>query len=75
MKTFFHKNFFLVLHYNENTFSIIQRMWEAFIVVSQGVNDTSELVYIHQDFLEAHGTDKFRTESEEILFKKFSSNF
>ena len=58
-------------------FSIIQSMWEAFIVVSQGVNETSELVYtgIHQDSLETRGAVRFRTESENILFKYFHRIF
>ena len=41
MKNVFFIKFFSGLHYNANTFWIIQRMWKVFIVVSRAVNDTS----------------------------------
>ena len=43
--------FFSGLHYNANTFWIIQRMWKGIIVVSREVNDTSGSAHvIHHSF-------------------------
>ena len=48
---FFFIKIFSGLHYNANTFWIIQRMWKVFIVVSQAVNDTSGSAHVIQHSL------------------------
>ena len=66
------KNFLMVLHYNAITFLIIHRMWKAFIVVYQAVNDTSGSARELQDSIKTY--EIFNLGSE-ISMENFSSNF
>ena len=69
---FFIKNF-SGLHYNANTFWVIQRMWKVLIVVSQAVNDTLGSAHVIQHSLKLQVIVKFRSK---ILMKNvFSTTF
>ena len=48
------------LHYNANTFWIIHRMWKAFMVVSQAVNDNSGSVRELQHSIKTYEILKFK---------------
>ena len=61
MKKYFFIIFFSGLHYNANTFWIIQRMWKVFLVVSQAVNDTSGAAHVIQYSLKLEVIVKFRS--------------
>ena len=45
-KSFFFIKMFLILYCNVNTFRIIHKKWETFIVVSKAVNETSRSAHI-----------------------------
>ena len=60
MKNVFFIKLFSGLHYNANTFWIIQRMWKVFIVVSRAVNDTSGSAHVIHHSLKLQVIVKFR---------------
>ena len=62
----------MVLHYNAITFLIIHRMWKAFIVVYQAVNDTSGSARELQDSIKTY---EIFNVGPEISMKIFHQNF
>ena len=77
MKNVFFIKFFSGLHYNANTFWIIQRMWKVFIVVSQAVKDISGSVHVIQHPLcdAKYVYDVMKKIKKKLLKKHFSSKF